>query len=161
MKLSNNGLKSFSRRVFTALAQGHTIAYGKQYAEYLAGALGVKGQVEGSAAELASLCNQATDRIAPEVVREAPAVHLEPIVEAPVAVAATEPAPAPESIPAPIETAPEAPVAAPVPVVSEAVEYEAMTKDALYKEATAREIVGRGDMNKAELIEALKASDLA
>jgi len=48
---------------------------------------------------------------------------------------------------------------APAPVEEDEWDYSAWTKDDLYEEAKARDIEGRSEMSKADLIAALKADD--
>lgn len=49
-------------------------------------------------------------------------------------------------------------VPAPVQVMTDSVDYSAMTRDALRQHAAEKNIPGRGKMTKAELVAALEAS---
>ena len=156
--LTDAELKDLSRRALMSAQRGYKVARGDTYAAALAEETGVA--LSGSASDLVTACKAALAKRAGKPV-EPPKPVPEPEEELPVEVS-PPPAPEPEAEEeeglkenddeeAPAESEPEA---------DEEVEgYESWTRDELYEEAKAREVEGRSDMNKAELVAALQADD--
>lgn len=144
--LTDAELKDLSRRALMSAQRGYKVARGDKYAKALSEETGL--DLGGSASDLVELCKAALAKRGGKPVE-----------------AKKKPAPPPEVTPP--EEDEEETEDEPTDEAEEESEdeseaeggYETWTRDALYEEAKSREIEGRSDMNKADLVAALEADD--
>lgn len=148
-------LRNLTHRVRTAVARGYKVAHVSHYA-------GLLGGEASTARELLALCENRGEPLPKADTEPAPVpdVHLYVVPDVHIAVG-------PEVLDEMIENYPPPVEGPPLEEDEEedevqdnlAPDYASWMRDHLYEEARRRDINGRADMNKAELIEALIADD--
>lgn len=152
MKLSDAELVAFRDRCHKAAVRGYQVAHAGLYLEALADETGESeppvGAAKGSAAHLAAMAQATLDVRSGKKSKAKPAKK-EKVAPAPKP-SKPKAAPKPPPPPEPEEDEDEE---------DEELGYEDWGRDELYAEAQAREIPGRSNMSKEELVEALYAND--
>ena len=147
MTMTAGQLGALRTRMMKAAAKGRSVARATDYVDQLADMGGDPDPghlAVGSAAHLMAMCDEVLGGSEPKKKKKAKKAAPKPKAKA----AAPPPPPPPPSSPS-------------IHVEDEEDEYSAWSKTELYDEAQERDLDGRSNMSKAELVTALEADDAA